>query len=52
MTPAQLARAAVEGVVCNLLAAADALGQPATDGSVSSSVEQREARRTVASSPT
>ncbi len=33
-TPAQLARAAVEGVVCNLLSAADALGQPASDGRV------------------
>lgn len=32
VTPAQLARAAVEGVVCNLLAGADALGQ--TDGRV------------------
>ena len=32
--PAHLARAAVEGVVCNLLAAADALGRQATDGRV------------------
>ena len=32
--PAHLARAAVEGVVCSLLAAADALGQQATDGRV------------------
>ena len=32
--PAHLARAAVEGVVCNLLAAADALGQQASDGRV------------------
>jgi xylulokinase len=34
VTPAQLARAAIEGVVCNLLAAADALGPPAADGRV------------------
>ena len=33
-TPAQLARAAIEGVVCNLLSAVDALGQPASDGRV------------------
>ena len=33
VTPAQLARAGVEGVVCNLLQAAEALG-PATDGRV------------------
>jgi xylulokinase len=33
-TPEQLARAGVEGVVCNLLAAADALGQVAADGRV------------------
>jgi xylulokinase len=33
VTPAQLARAAVEGVVCNLLHAAEALGR-ATDGRV------------------
>jgi xylulokinase len=32
--PAHLARAAVEGVVCNLLAAVDALGQLAADGRV------------------
>ena len=34
VTPAQLARAAVEGVVCNLLAGADALGTAATRGRV------------------
>jgi xylulokinase len=34
VTPAQLARAAVEGVVCNLLAGADALGPETADGSV------------------
>jgi xylulokinase len=34
VTPAQLARAAVEGVVCNLLAGADALGPTATRGRV------------------
>ncbi len=34
VTPAQLARAAVEGVVCNLLAAADALGPPSPGGRV------------------
>jgi xylulokinase len=34
VTPAQLARAAVEGVVCNLLAAAETLGSPAADGRV------------------
>ena len=34
VTAAQLARAAVEGVVCNLLAGADALGTDATDGTV------------------
>jgi xylulokinase len=34
VTPAQLARAAVEGVVCNLLAGADALGPDATQGTV------------------
>lgn len=33
-TPAQLARAAVEGVVCNLLAGADALGAGAAHGTV------------------
>jgi len=33
-TPGQLARAAVEGVVCNLLAGADALGSEATQGTV------------------
>ena len=32
VTPAQLARAAVEGVVCNLLAGADALGTDGDDG--------------------
>jgi xylulokinase len=34
VTPAQLARASVEGVVCNLLAGADALGTRADDGRV------------------
>jgi xylulokinase len=34
VTPAQLARAAVEGVVCNLLAGADALGAEAARGRV------------------
>ena len=34
VTPAQLARAAVEGVVCNLLAGADALGTATARGSV------------------
>ena len=34
VTPAQLARAAVEGVVCNLLAGADALGTETAPGSV------------------
>ena len=34
VTPAQLARAAVEGVVCNLLAGAEALGWEAVDGRV------------------
>jgi xylulokinase len=34
VTPAQLARAAVEGVVCNLLDAADALGSTSVDGRV------------------
>ncbi len=34
VTPACLARAAVEGVVCNLLAGADALGPLAADGRV------------------
>ncbi len=34
VTPAELARAAVEGVVCNLLAGADALGPPADGGRV------------------
>jgi xylulokinase len=34
VTPAQLARAAVEGVVCNLLAGADALGTATTRGRV------------------
>ena len=34
VTPAQLARAAVEGVVCNLLEGADALGGRATEGRV------------------
>ena len=34
VTPAQLARAAVEGVVCNLLAGADALGTECTNGTV------------------
>jgi len=34
VTPAQLARAAVEGVVCNLLAGADALGTDTTEGAV------------------
>ena len=34
VTPAQLARAAVEGVVCNLLAGADALGPETADGTV------------------
>ncbi len=34
VTPAQLARAAVEGVVCNLLAGADALGARATTGTL------------------
>ena len=34
VTPGQLARAAVEGVVCNLLAGADALGTATTRGSV------------------
>jgi xylulokinase len=34
VTPAQLARASVEGVVCNLLAGADALGIAATRGRV------------------
>ena len=33
-TPGQLARAAVEGVVCNLLAGADALGPEAMEGTV------------------
>jgi xylulokinase len=33
-TPAQLARAAVEGVVCNLLAGADALGTDGANGTV------------------
>lgn len=33
-TPAQLARAAIEGVVCNLLAGADTLDQDATAGRV------------------
>jgi xylulokinase len=34
VTPAHLARAAVEGVVCNLLAGADALGTTTTHGEV------------------
>jgi xylulokinase len=34
VTPAQLARAAVEGVVCNLLAGADALGPETAHGTV------------------
>ena len=34
VSQAQLARAAVEGVVCNLLAGAEALGEVATDGRV------------------
>jgi xylulokinase len=34
MTPAQLARAAVEGVVCNLLAGADAIGADTARGTV------------------
>jgi xylulokinase len=34
VTPAQLARATVEGVVCNLLAGADALGTATAGGSV------------------
>jgi xylulokinase len=34
VTPEDLARAAVEGVVCNLLAAADSLGTPAAGGKV------------------
>ncbi|HXZ62379.1 MAG TPA: FGGY-family carbohydrate kinase, partial [Acidimicrobiales bacterium] len=34
VTPAQLARAAVEGVVCNLLSGADALGLPGASGRV------------------
>jgi xylulokinase len=34
VTPAQLARAAIEGVVCNLLAGADALGTRATQGTL------------------
>ncbi len=34
VTPAQLARAAVEGVVCNLLAGADALGAGTAQGTV------------------
>ncbi len=34
VTPAQLARAAVEGVVCNLLAGADALGAETAAGTV------------------
>ncbi len=34
VTPAQLARAAVEGVVCNLLAGADALGWGTAEGRV------------------
>jgi xylulokinase len=34
VTPAQLARAAVEGVVCNLLAGADALGTEPLQGTV------------------
>ena len=34
VTPAQLARAAVEGVVCNLLAGADALGTDMAHGTV------------------
>jgi len=34
VTPAQLARATVEGVVCNLLAGAEALGPPASSGRV------------------
>ena len=34
VTPAQLARAAVEGVVCNLLAGADALGTETAQGAV------------------
>jgi xylulokinase len=34
VTPALLARAAVEGVVCNLLAAAEPLGSPGADGRV------------------
>jgi xylulokinase len=34
VTPAQLARAAVEGVVCNLLAGADCLGAETTAGTV------------------
>ena len=34
VTPAQLARAAVEGVVCNLLAGADALGPDTAHGTV------------------
>jgi xylulokinase len=34
VTPGQLARAAVEGVVCNLLAGADALGPTAEGGRV------------------
>jgi len=34
VTEAQLARAAVEGVVCNLLAGADSLGVPSSEGRV------------------
>ena len=51
VTPAQLARAALEGVVCNLLAGADALG-PTTREACSSLAEPPRAPPTGASSPT
>jgi xylulokinase len=50
-TPAQLARAAVEGVVCNLLAGADALGDRALTGTlflVGGAARSRAYRRVVA----
>ena len=52
VTPAQLARAAVEGVVCNLLAGADALGPPPRPDACSSSVVRRAAWPTARSWPT
>jgi xylulokinase len=48
VTPAQLARAAVEGVVCNLLAGADALGTSGTVFLVGGAARSAAFRRVVA----